>query len=168
MDQIEIHWLWWLVAAVALGVVEILTLDLVLLMLAAGALAALISSLLGAGVTVQVLTFAITSLIMLLVLRPYLLRNMRKRYPLVETNAAAHVGRRALTLTEITDRSGLVKLEGEEWSARTDVPGQVLPQDVTVTVLRIDGATTIVGPVTPPPSPTTPVTDSENDNPEER
>ena len=60
MDQIEIHWLWWLVAAVALGVVEILTLDLVLLMLAAGALAALISSLFGAGVTVQVLTFALT------------------------------------------------------------------------------------------------------------
>lgn len=154
MDDIEIHWLWWLVAAIALGVFEILTLDLVLLMFAGGAVAALVASSLGATVTVQVLTFAFTSLLMLVFLRPYLLRNMRRRMPLAETNAAAHVGRQAFTLREVTDRGGLVKLAGEEWTARTEVPGQVLPADATVRVLRIDGATAVVGPledVQPPP-----------------
>lgn len=60
MDQIEIHWVWWVIAAVALGVLEVLTLDLVLLMFAVGAVAALVASTLGADITVQVLTFAVT------------------------------------------------------------------------------------------------------------
>lgn len=147
MDQIEIHWLWWLVAAVALGVIEVLTLDLVLLMFAVGAVAALVSSMLGADVTGQVLTFGVTSLVMLIGLRPYLLRNLRGRSPLVETNAAGLVGRAALTLSEVTERSGLVKLAGEQWSARSSRPGEVFPPDVDVRVVQIDGATAVVGPL---------------------
>jgi membrane protein implicated in regulation of membrane protease activity len=154
MDQIEIHWLWWLVAAVALGVFEVLTLDLVLLMLAGGAVAALVASAVGASVTVQVLSFAATSSLMLLFLRPYLLRNIRKRLPLVETNAAAHVGRQAVTMSDITERAGLVKLAGEDWSARTDTPELTFPPNTTVRVLRIDGATAIVGPLDAPTGPT--------------
>lgn len=150
MDQIEIHWVWWVIAAVALGVLEILTLDLVLLMFAAGAVAALVASALGGDIVVQVLTFAATSTVMLVFLRPYLLRNLRSRTPLVETNAAANVGRTALTLSEVTDRGGLVKLAGEQWSARTDVSGLVLATDTTVRVVRIDGATAVVGPLQQP------------------
>lgn len=150
MGDIEIHWLWWVVAAVALGVLEILTLDLVLLMFAAGAVAALVASLLGGDVIAQVLAFAGTSTVMLVFLRPYLLRNLRRRTPVIETNAAAHVGRTALSLTEVTDRGGLVKLAGEQWSARTVDTGLVLPPDVTVRVLRIDGATALVGPLQSP------------------
>ena len=151
MDQIEIHWVWWLVAAVGLGVIEILTLDLVLLMFAVGALAAIVSSMLGADVTGQVLTFAITSLLMLVFIRPYLLRNLRRRTPVVETNAAAHVGRQARTITEVTDRSGLVKLTGEDWSARTPSPDVVVPPDTPVREVAIDGATAVVEPLERPP-----------------
>lgn len=150
MDQIEIHWVWWVIAAVGLGVLEILTLDLVLLMFATGAVAALIASLLGGDIVVQVLTFGAVSSVMLLGLRPYLLRNLRARTPLVETNAAANVGRTALTLGEVTDRGGLVKLAGEQWSARVATAGQVLPTDTTVRVVRIDGATAVVGPLQDP------------------
>lgn len=150
MDQIEIHWVWWVIAAVALGVLEIITLDLVLLMFAAGAVAALVASLLGAGIIGQVLVFAVVSTVMLVVLRPYLLRNLRSRTPLIETNAAANVGRTALTLTEVTDRSGLVKLAGEQWSARSETTGVVYPPDTTVRVVRIDGATAVVGPLQDP------------------
>ncbi|HMO12403.1 MAG TPA: NfeD family protein, partial [Actinotalea sp.] len=116
--------------------------------------------------TVQVLIFIVVSLVMLLGLRPYLLRNLRRRMPLVETNTAAHVGRQALTLSEVTDRSGQVKIEGETWSARTELLGQVLPTDARVRVVRIDGATAVVAPLTPdePPSP---VDLPANDLPEE-
>lgn len=154
MDQIEIHWVWWLVAAVALGVVEVLTLDLVLLMFAVGALAAIVSSLLGADVTGQMLTFVVTSTLMLVFLRPYLLRNLRRRMPVAETNAAALVQRQARTVTEVTDRSGLVKLAGEDWSARTETLGATLPPDTLVRVVAIDGATAVVAPLDPSdPSP---------------
>jgi len=144
--QIEIHWVWWLVAAIGLGVLEILTLDLVLLMFAVGAFAAIVANLLGGDITVQVLTFAITSLVMLVVLRPFLLRNLRRRMPVVETNAAAYVGRPAIVLSEVTDRGGLVKLSGEDWSARAAMPGSTFAAGEDVSVLRIDGATAIVGP----------------------
>ncbi|MCL3861939.1 NfeD family protein [Actinotalea sp. K2] len=164
------HWLWWLVAAVALGVIEILTLDLVLLMFAGGALAALVASQLGANVTVQVLTFALTSLFFLIVLRPYLLRNLRKRMPLVETNAAAQVGRHAVTMTEVTDRGGQIKLVGEVWSARAEAPGRTYPADISVRVLRIEGATAVVGPLDAEPQdpPDIPATSPQTDIQEDR
>jgi membrane protein implicated in regulation of membrane protease activity len=47
-------------------------------------------------------------------------------------------------------RGGLVKLAGEQWSARTDDAALVLPADADVRVLRIDGATAVVGPVQRP------------------
>ena len=165
MDQIEIHWLWWLVAAIGLGVFEVLTLDLVLLMLAGGAVAALVASALGAGVTVQVLSFAFTSVVMLVFIRPYLLRNVRKRIPLVETNTAAHVGRQAVTMSVVTDRAGLVKLAGEEWSARTAAPELTFPPDTVVRVVSIDGATAIVGPLDATTGPSAVPTAGAPDNP---
>ncbi len=165
-DQIEIHWVWWLVAAVALGVIEVFTLDLVLLMFAVGALAAVVASLLGAGITVQVLVFIGVSLVMLLVLRPYLLRNLRHRTPLVETNTAAHVGRQALTLTEVDDRGGQIKLAGETWSARAHRSGEVLPADIEVQVVRIEGATAVVGPLPLHEPPTTAPDLPASDRPE--
>src|SRR5690606_41635662 len=51
-----------------------------------------------------------------------------------------------------TDRTGLVKLSGEEWTART-APGTVLPVDETVHVLRIEGATAVVEPMPEPQQP---------------
>jgi membrane protein implicated in regulation of membrane protease activity len=144
--EIEIHWVWWLVAAVALGVLEILTLDLVLLMFAVGAFAAIIANLAGGSITVQVLAFAITSTVMLVVLRPFLLRNLRRRTPVVETNAAAHVGRPAVVLSEVTARSGLVKLAGEEWTARSAAAEATYAVGTDVSVVGIDGATALIGP----------------------
>ena len=53
-----------------------------------------------------------------------------------------------MVLQEVTDRSGLVKLTGETWTART-TSGAVLPIDQSVNVLRIEGATAIVEALSP-------------------
>lgn len=139
-------WLWWLGGALVLAVVEILTLDLVLLMFVGGAVAGLVANALGADVVVQVLVFAVTSVVLLVTLRPWLLRHWRSRTPLVETNAAAHVGREATVVTEVGERHGRVKLVGEVWTARAESPGQTFPAGSTVQVVRIEGATAVVGP----------------------
>lgn len=136
-------WVWWLGAALLLAVVEILSLDLVLIMLAGGALAAMGLALLGLPLWIQILGFTVTSASLLLALRPYLLRHLRKRVPLVETNAAAHVGRVAVAVTAVTDRSGRVKLAGEVWTARTD-GHDVIEVGEEARVVRIEGATAIV------------------------
>ena len=137
------EWVWWLGAALLLAVVEILSVDLVLIMFAAGALVATGLALLDTPLWVQIAGFAVTSTLLLVALRPYLLRHLRQRVPLVETNSAAHVGRVAVAVTPVTERGGRVKLAGEVWTARTDDRGGIDTGD-EVSVLRIDGATAVV------------------------
>ena len=81
-------WAWWLGIALLLAVAEILSLDLFLVMLAGGALVGLLLSLLGAPFWLQVVGFAVASVLLMFALRPWLLRHLRDRMPLVETNAA--------------------------------------------------------------------------------
>lgn len=136
-------WVWWMAAALLLVVVEVLSLDLVLIMFAGGAVAAGALALAGTPLWVQILGFAVVSTALLLALRPWLLRHLRTRVPLVETNAAAHVGRTAVAVTSVTERSGRVKLAGEVWTARTE-GRDVVEVGEEVRVVRIDGATAVV------------------------
>jgi membrane protein implicated in regulation of membrane protease activity len=136
-------WVWWLGAALLLGVVEILSVDLVLIMFAVGALVAAGLAFAGADLWLQIVGFAITSTLLLIALRPWLLRHLRTRVPLVETNAAAHVGRVAVAVTPITERTGRVKLAGEVWTARTEGP-ETIDVGEEVLVRRIEGATAVV------------------------
>lgn len=150
-------WGIWLGAALLLGVIEMLTVDLVLVMFAGGALVAGGLAAAGAPLWVQIIGFAVTSTLLLLALRPWLLRHLRVRVPLAETNAAAHVGREAVVVLPVTEHSGRVKLAGEVWTARTDDPGTIDVGD-EVTVVKIEGATAVVtrqrtnGPATSGPS----------------
>jgi membrane protein implicated in regulation of membrane protease activity len=100
----------------------------------------------------QIVVACAVAALLLFTLRPWLLRHLRDRVPLVETNAAAHVGRLALVVSDVTETSGRVKLAGEVWSARLvddGVPGSsgLLPEGSEVRVVRIDGATAVVEPV---------------------
>lgn len=142
----ETQWLWWVAAALALGLIEIASLDLVFSMLSLAALAAAGAAGLDQGFTVQVLVFVATAVLLLVVLRPIALRKLKPAGEGERTNADALVGRTAVVLREVTDRAGLVKLTGEEWTARA-APGIVLPVDDTVQVLRIEGATAVVAPL---------------------
>jgi membrane protein implicated in regulation of membrane protease activity len=138
-----VDWLVWVAIALAAGVVEVVSLQLVLAMFAGGAVAAAAAAAVGAGPVAQVMTFAVASTVLLLGARPPLLRWSRRTAKAV-TGVAALVGRRAEVLEEVTHAEGLVKLAGENWSARTDQAGQVLPAGMNAYVQRIDGATAIL------------------------
>lgn len=140
-------WLWWFGAALLLGVVEMLTVDLIFLMFAGGAVAAGGVALLGGPVWAQILAFAVIATVLLLLVRPWALGYLKTSMPDTKTNIAAHVGRTAEVLIDTTDRAGRVKLMGEVWTARAAEPGTVLPAGTTVSVVRIDGATAVVAPV---------------------
>ncbi len=137
-------WLVWVAGALVAGVLEIASLDLVLAMLAAGALAAAVPAAAGASATVQVVTFAVTSSVLLVTVRPALKRYLNRNAPFVPTNVHALTGRSAEVLTEVSARGGTVKLSGETWSARTQDPDAVLAAGSTVEVVDIDGATAVV------------------------
>ncbi len=144
-------WLWWVGGALVLGILEMISLDLVLIMFAGGALAGGLAYALGAPVAVQILVAAVTAIVLLATLRPWLLRTLKGRVDLPETNAAALVGRAAVVVSTVDGTTGRVKLAGEVWSART-ADGGSLPPGTAVTVTKIDGATAVVAPQ-PAPAP---------------
>ena len=138
-------WVWWVGAALVLGILEMLSLTLVLMMLAGGALVAALVSLFGVPWWGQVVTMAVVSLLLLFALRPWLLRNWRRRTPLVETNVAGLIGRTAVVVTPVNADGGRIKLTGQVWTARTETGGE-LPAGASVRVVQIDGATAVVVP----------------------
>ncbi len=140
----DTQWLWWTGAALILGLIEIASLDLVFTMLAAAALVAAVVAFFGASFPVQVIAFVIAAVLLLIALRPLLLRRLKLTGPAPTTNADANVGQRAEVLITVTDRAGMVKLRGEEWTARTADPHQELAPGQMVDVIRIEGATAVV------------------------
>lgn len=143
----------WLVAALVLGIIEVLTVDLFFIMLALAALVAALSAALGLPLIGQILVFAVFSVILLLLVRPWAKEHLRRSTPDVRTNAQALVGREAVTLTRVSGADGRVRLAGETWSARS-TDGSEVPAGTPVRVVSIDGATAVVGPldqVVPPP-----------------
>ncbi|MGQ0630662.1 MAG: NfeD family protein [Sporichthyaceae bacterium] len=137
-------WVWWLIAAAVLGVVEVLTLDLVFAMLAAGSLAAAGTAGAGAPVPVQATVGLAAAVGGLVVLRPVALRHL-KSTPELRTGTAALVGTQARVLDEVGPDGGQVKLAGEIWSARAYDGISVFEAGTEVAVLKIDGATALVG-----------------------
>lgn len=130
-------WLW-LGAAVLFGVVEALTAGLVSIWFVAGAAAALVGALLGAGLGVQVALFLTVSAAALAVTRP-LVRRFTKGGA-VATNADRALGETA-KVTEAIDNTastGAVYVDGKTWTARS-ADGSVIPAGAMVQVLRIEG-----------------------------
>lgn len=147
------QWLWWIGAALAFGIVEMTTLDLLFLMLALGALVAAIVAGTGIGLIWQVLIFAVSAGLFVVALRPVALRYVQLEGRGGPMNIEGNIGQTATVLQQVTDRSGRVKLRGEEWSARAELEGQTFEPGALVDVVRIDGATAVVTPATPEDKP---------------
>ena len=134
----------WLVAGLILVGAETLSGDLILLMLAGGALSAAgVSAVLDPPLWVDGVVFALVSLLLLFAVRPVARRHMFTR-PRLATNTEALVGRQALVIAPVDERSGQVKFGGEVWSARAATPGDHFGEGESVTVLEIDGPTAVV------------------------
>jgi membrane protein implicated in regulation of membrane protease activity len=139
-------WALWLSLAFLLAVAEILSLDLVLIMFAAGALA-------GAGVAVlapglwwlQILVAAAVSLGMLLLLRPTLLARVRNM-PGYRSSTAKMVGSSGVAVSQIDRSGGEIKVDGQSWTARPYLSDLVIEQGTEVEVYEIDGAIAVVYP----------------------
>jgi len=138
-------WVAWLLAAAALTVAEFFTLTLAFGLLAAAAVVAAIVAGLGGPLVTQVLAFAITAAVGLLLVRPIARRQMTHP-PLVREGSYALVGKRAVVIEDVTGTQGLIKISGEVWSARALDESQVIPAGTPVDVMEIDGATAIVYP----------------------
>lgn len=140
-------WLYWIGAAFALGIVEVLVLDVVVLMFIGGAAAAAIAAAFGAAVWVQFLVFGVTSSLLVWLARPWAMRWLKKN-PRLPMGVEVHQGKHATAVTEVTANGGQIKLAGELWSARLAdaAEGTIVPIGTDLLVLTIKGATAVVIP----------------------
>lgn len=141
------EWIIWLALFLLLLVVEVLIVDLLFLMFAGGALAATVAALLGAPIVIQVAVFGVVSVLLLAAIRPWALRRFKNQTPETATNIAALVGREAVVLLPTTADTGRAKIAGEVWTARYEGGGS-LPEGLKARVVRIDGATAVITPLT--------------------
>jgi membrane protein implicated in regulation of membrane protease activity len=134
----------WLVVALGLFGAEAMTGHLFMLMLGGGALAAAGTSwVISPPVWVDGAVFLVVSVLLLAVVRPALRTRLTPREALPSLPKALE-GKRALVLDRVARDQGLIKLDGEQWTARPMDDNDVYEPGDQVTVLRIDGATAVV------------------------
>jgi membrane protein implicated in regulation of membrane protease activity len=141
-------WAVWLVVAGVLGIAEVLSLTFVLGMLAGGAAAAAVIAALSGPVVLQGVGFIVVSGGLLVTVLP-MARRHRHLPPLLRSGSAALVGSRGTAITQVDRHSGLVRLGGENWTARPYDDEVVIPAGAEVDVYAIDGATAVIHPANP-------------------
>ncbi|MGW2826939.1 NfeD family protein [Streptomyces sp. NPDC001443] len=142
MNDID-AWVWWLVAAAALGIPLVVTAMPEFGMFAVGGVAAAVTAGLGFGLVVQVLVFVVVSVALIAVVRPIANRHRAQR-PQLATGIDALKGKQALVLERVDASGGRIKLAGEVWSARSLDADRAYEAGQEVDVVDIEGATAIV------------------------
>lgn len=136
-------WIIWLIVAVALVALEIMTQMVWTLCLAVGCVAALVADLCGASTPWQIAVMAIAAVIAFIVLMP-----LFKRWHDTTSHHSSHaatgmdalIGRRARLTADVTpDRPGRVRIDGDNWQATSADPGLTIPAGTEITVRSYDG-----------------------------
>jgi DNA-binding CsgD family transcriptional regulator/membrane protein implicated in regulation of membrane protease activity len=142
-------WYVWIAIAVAAIVAEAFTLSLVLGSLAvASAVTAAVSPFAGLGV--QLAVFGVVALVLLVLVRPAVMRVLPDSGTEAMAPRVGPVGRRAVSVAPIDEFGGEIRLgRGEFFTARTAEPGQVVPAEREVEVVGMDGLAALVRPVAP-------------------
>lgn len=136
-------WQAWLGAAIALGVAELFSLDLVLLMMSAGALAGMVVALLGLPVPIQVLVAVGVAIGMLALVRPSIVKRLHSG-PELTLGHAALVGKQGVVVDEVSTQGGQIRVGGELWTARPYDETEVIEPGASVDIFEIRGATAYV------------------------
>ncbi len=137
----------WLALAVVLGVAEMFSLDLMLIMLATGAFAGFLTSLFTDAVAIQATVALITAVGMLAVVRPGVARRLHTG-PELRLGHGKLVGTQGTVTETVTALApGRVRLAGDVWSAQPYDESLTIEVGETVEVFEIRGATAYVHPL---------------------
>ena len=135
--------IFWLIAMVVFMAAEALSVTLVSIWFAAGALGAVVVALVGGGLALQVTVFLALAVILLLGLR----RTVRKHFTprLTKTNIDSIIGATGIVITPVNNIAALgqVQLGGMEWSARS-TDNSHIPAGTLVKVDKIEGVKVFV------------------------
>ena len=130
----------WFILFLVLVFIELITVNLVTIWFAIGALAAIITGLITTSVIIQVIIFIIVSAIALLLTKP-IVKKLRKRN-IIPTNLDRVIGKEGIVTKDISkDSYGEVKVSGTIWTAMST---KRIKKDEKVKVLKIEGVKLLV------------------------
>ncbi len=138
-------WIPWLIVGCVLAVGEMHFSGFFLGPFALGAFAAAIVAAIGLGLVATVVLFGVITVLTFLLLRPVAKRHIRMPAEM-RTGTAALVGKTGLVLERIANDEGVgvVKINGEVWTARAYDDDHVIDAGQRVQVVEIRGATALV------------------------
>jgi membrane protein implicated in regulation of membrane protease activity len=136
-------WQAWVGLAVLLGALELFSLDLILLMLAGGAVLGMVAAIIGLPLVAQVLIALAGSVAALALVRPSVVKRLQGGPTLVLGHDAL-VGRQALVIERVSAHGGQIKVGGDIWTARPYDEDLVIEPGATVDIFQIKGATALV------------------------
>ncbi len=132
--------LFWFTSFIILLLIEILTINLITVWFAIGALSSMILSFSTNSLVSQLLSFIIVSLVSLLITKPLI--NRFKKFEITPTNSDMVIGKIGEVTKKIeSNKYGEVKIFGNTWTAMSSSEIEV---GARVKVLRIEGVKLIV------------------------
>jgi membrane protein implicated in regulation of membrane protease activity len=138
-------WLIWLVLGLVLAILEIVTPGFVFICFTFGCFVAAIVAALDFSFSWQISIFAGITFVTFVSARHIFGKLFGAKKTPTLTNVERLIGLPAVTLQDVDDQRGQVKVEGETWSARSG-SGEKLPVGIKVRILRVDGNKLVVGP----------------------
>lgn len=138
----------WIIAMVVFLVIEAVTVGIVSVWFAIGALFAMVTAMLGANLWVQITVFLVVSAIALYFTRPLVKKFVNNKVE--PTNADMLIGKECRVVETIDNLSGTgaVYVDGKTWTART-VDEEIIPEGQLVKAERIEGVKLIVKKIAP-------------------
>jgi len=140
-------WYVWLIFAGICFVAEMMTTGFLIFWLGLGAVLAMITSFITSSILVQTIVFVVTSTILILLTKPLVNKYIDKQDKKINTNTDAIIGKKGIVTSTINslEGKGLVKVNGEVWSAKTNL--ETIPEGTEVEIIGIDGVKLMVTPL---------------------
>lgn len=135
----EAQYIWIIILIMSLGI-EALTMNLVTVWIALGALVALLSSILIKSVAIQTIIFIVTTLLTLIFTRKFVVNVLKIES--VKTNLDSVIGQVGIVTSDINeDKPGRIKVAGKIWTA---VSSNSISIGEKVDILAIEGVKLVV------------------------
>ena len=141
-------WHLWVIAGIILFIIEIFLPAFLMGSLGIGAWAGAIAAGFGASVTIQLVAFSATMLVVFFLVRPFFTKTLSRFDTPLKTGVQALIGKTALVTEPIdnTTNQGRVKVSGEFWKASSS-DHKPIAQGTRVEIQRVEGVTLFVTPI---------------------
>ncbi len=136
-------WTFWVVLGIILLVVEALTPEFIVASFAVGCFAAALVSLFTTSLTLQLVTFALATALVLWQIRPLFLRFLDSKEARTNTDLLQGQVGKVIEAVGPQEKRGRVKIGGEEWLA-VALEGERVDSGERVEVVGVEGAKVII------------------------